>query len=249
MNKSQIQKLIKSKLDRQEMVTSARQEEEKKLARQMKEKDQAEERQKRAASRAPKSKPQEPIQVDQANTQDEMGDQVSPLDAHHGPSPSRNYTGTPQRGTGKFNTNPGSKSILEALTKALNAKDGPTTRRLIQAFNSSFGSSVEMEYDEPYPKRAPAPGVGLSNPRVDDSSQLLASISGGVNQKDHPARPTQDRVDGVLHDAKGRNGPASSFRGKRSGAKKPYVKKNNYYSYNKNVFRASIVVSFAKKCA
>ncbi|EGG08383.1 uncharacterized protein MELLADRAFT_105079 [Melampsora larici-populina 98AG31] len=79
MNKSQIEKLIGSKLNRQEMVTSARQEEEKKLAKQMKEKDQAEERQKRANSRAPRSKPQESIRVDRANMQGDTDYQISPV--------------------------------------------------------------------------------------------------------------------------------------------------------------------------
>ncbi|EGG04783.1 uncharacterized protein MELLADRAFT_108132 [Melampsora larici-populina 98AG31] len=90
-----------------------------------------------------------------------------------------------------------SKAILEALTRALDAKNGNKARRLVTEFDDSFGQMVSMAYNDwnPKPKNKGTSGatqqVGQLSTNVEDLSHLLASISGGTKQKDTPDLPSQ----------------------------------------------------------
>ncbi|EGF97491.1 uncharacterized protein MELLADRAFT_114298 [Melampsora larici-populina 98AG31] len=155
MNKNIKEKLLEEKNHCQEMVSMSKQEEEKKLAKIAKEKEQAEEHQRRALSRIPKSRDQGSLQDDQVKGQ---GPQVEHEDVGDGDE-DEVYNlwckvfwlpvAPPFR---QFNQDPGSagsgsRAILEALTHALDAKDGPTAQRLVDSFNDQFGAMVSMDYD------------------------------------------------------------------------------------------------------
>ncbi|EGG06716.1 uncharacterized protein MELLADRAFT_106490 [Melampsora larici-populina 98AG31] len=165
MNIHQQASLLKDKIQRQEMVSRSKQEEDKRATKIAKEKEQAEERQRRAESRAPRSKGQE-------ENQQSLVEAAKTFRSSSGKEPNEPTSG--------------SRAILEALTRALDNKNGPAARRLIGEFNNQYGSMVAMEYDEPVktpssvPRNTSAPNAqqGQNQQRVDDSSQLLAAISG-----------------------------------------------------------------------
>ncbi|KAH9819994.1 hypothetical protein DFH28DRAFT_840935, partial [Melampsora americana] len=74
---------------------------------------------------------------------------------------------------------PHSRSLLEALTQALDTNNGPEGGQLIDEFNLTFGSIVLMEYDKgnfPVPNKKNQVKSSTSN--VEDLSQLWASIAG-----------------------------------------------------------------------
>ncbi|EGG05621.1 uncharacterized protein MELLADRAFT_64026 [Melampsora larici-populina 98AG31] len=93
----------------------------------------------------------------------------------------------------------GSKALLEALTKALDSRDGKTARHLIDNFNSSYGDMIHMEYDGYKPPEQS--GSVLDAARVNPVEAILNQVSAPgstlttVNQSTIPeATHVNDRV-------------------------------------------------------
>ncbi|EGG12982.1 uncharacterized protein MELLADRAFT_101388 [Melampsora larici-populina 98AG31] len=169
------------------MASTSRSAEEKKLA-------QAEERRRRAESRAPKEG-EGNVDMNLIQEAGQIAREEDLLESHqviHGAGPKaafRESKGADSR----------SQALLEALTHALDTNNGVEARKLVADFNDSYGSLVAMDYDgyvPPEPKGSVHDQPSLqaqesqksvpqaqtqqksASSRLMDSSQLLALISG-----------------------------------------------------------------------
>ncbi|EGG04993.1 uncharacterized protein MELLADRAFT_108002 [Melampsora larici-populina 98AG31] len=197
MNKDQKEKLLSTKNRLEEMVTSTKGAEEKKVA-------QAEERKRRAEARIPKSG--EEGKERDLNYVDPNLASGSNSGARQGLS--EKVVGKERlqligalREPGNKDPDQGSRALINALTSALDASNGNEARRLIDEFNTRYGLLVSMEYDGYEPSESKIPSKsGASQPLAThqlqgqsqkstvnstlmDSSQLLASISGSIPNK------------------------------------------------------------------